>query len=58
MSSIYADRQTDDIVGVIELRNFVPWLMLFIIGAAVFVAIYGTTPPRTVAATAIAFDAD
>ena len=52
MSSIYADRQTDDIVGVIELRNFVPWLMLFIIGAAVFVAIYGTTPPRTVAATA------
>ena len=48
MSSIYADRESDAIVRSIGFHAFVPWLMLFVIGAAIFVAIYTTTPPRAV----------
>jgi hypothetical protein len=47
MSSIYADSPGDEIVTSIRVRAFVPWAMLFVIGAAFFVAVYGTTPPRT-----------
>ncbi len=52
MSSIYADRESDAIVRSIGFHAFVPWLMLFVIGAAIFVAIYTTTPPRAVGAAA------
>jgi hypothetical protein len=52
MSTIYADTQSDDLVSSLEFRAFVPWLMLFVIGTAVFVAVYETTPPHTVSATA------
>lgn len=52
MSSIYADRESDAIVRSLGFQAFVPWLMLFVIGAAIFVAIYTTTPPRAVGAAA------